>query len=307
MISSFFKGLSALYDRKPDNSQATQDTANNRMYIAEVVDSILRTDHPKYTSQDSIGAVIVRDIEREKNKQESEIDTLAYPIDITDTKIPLPGEFVLVMRGVPSDFLSGVDVGAVDVYIKTISNLGLINYNGIPFGGTTPTKIAKSIGDRASEFLSQLSQRHIARFNTFIQRQIKRLRPYDGDTILQGRFGNSIRLGSTVRSPQEDIYGGSDSVNTTTWSSAGVSGDPITIIRTAQPEDIKIDFNNPNIDQFTVEDINRDGSSVYLCQNQSVPLNVNIASSGFKTWRKDLGIKPTANNTNNQPNPKLQT
>ena len=67
------------------------------------------------------------------------------------------------------------------------------------------------------------------------------LLPYEGDIIYEGRWGNSIRLGSTVN----------NSYIPNNWSSTGSNGDPITIIRNGQAE--------YNTDPWVpvVEDINK--------------------------------------------------
>jgi hypothetical protein len=92
------------------------------------------------------------------------------------------------------------------------------------------------------------------------QLKIKPLQPYEGDLILEGRFGNSIRLGATAKS---QIITSSQENN---WSyGGGPNGDPITVIRNGQPAELD--------DQgwvHTVEDINRDPSSIYLTSNQLI-------------------------------------
>ena len=93
------------------------------------------------------------------------------------------------------------------------------------------------------------------------QLNIKPLRPYEGDHIVEGRFGNSLRFGATARDKSIPI---SQSNN---WSAGakGDIGDPITIIRNGQAE---------GLDEMgwvpTVEDINLDPSSIYLTSNQKI-------------------------------------
>jgi hypothetical protein len=53
---------------------------------------------------------------------------------------------------------------------------------------------------------------------------IQPLLPFEGDTIVEGRFGNSIRLGATAKEAKEK----------TAYSTKGETGDPITIIRNGQ-------------------------------------------------------------------------
>jgi hypothetical protein len=85
--------------------------------------------------------------------------------------------------------------------------------------------------------------------------QVRNLQPFEGDTIMQGRFGQSIRLGSTVPALKRD----------NTWSNSGNNGDPITIILNSQrQENASLKFNN------IVENINKDGSAIYMTSTQEI-------------------------------------
>ena len=90
---------------------------------------------------------------------------------------------------------------------------------------------------------------------------IKPLRPYEGDHIVEGRFGNSLRFGATARDKSIPI---SQSNNWSTGAKGNI-GDPITILRNGQAE---------GLDEMgwvpTVEDINLDASSIYLTSNQKI-------------------------------------
>lgn len=97
---------------------------------------------------------------------------------------------------------------------------------------------------------------------------IKPLQPYEGDIIYEGRWGQSLRLGSTVK----------DSKISNSWSRTGENGDPITILRNTQYKDDK----DPWIPQ--VEDINKEGSSIYMTSTQALPLEV--SSKSYKSYDK---------------------
>ena len=85
--------------------------------------------------------------------------------------------------------------------------------------------------------------------------QVRNLQPFEGDTIMQGRFGQSIRFGSTVPAMKRD----------NTWSNSGKNGDPITIILNSQAEANKaFKFNT------AVENINKDGSAIYMTSTQEI-------------------------------------
>ncbi len=82
---------------------------------------------------------------------------------------------------------------------------------------------------------------------------------FEGDTIIEGRFGNSIRLGNTV--PNSIAFLNNN------WSITGSLGDPITILSNG------LHSESPSFNSIT-EDINKDRSSLYLTSTQQIPLEV---------------------------------
>jgi hypothetical protein len=108
---------------------------------------------------------------------------------------------------------------------------------------------------------------------TFVERSnVHPLLSYAGDILLEGRWGNSIRFGSTVK------------VDSNNWSNNGENGNPITILRNGQPTEASEEGWVP-----TVENINEDLSSVYLTSNQTIPLKTPISSfPAFKTPPKTI-------------------
>ena len=81
---------------------------------------------------------------------------------------------------------------------------------------------------------------------------ISPLQPYRGDLMIEGRWGNSIRFGSTIK------FKNNYSVNTS-WSGGSV-GDPITVISNGQ------DYKSNR--DFVTERIDTDPSSLYLTSTQ---------------------------------------
>jgi len=100
---------------------------------------------------------------------------------------------------------------------------------------------------------------------TFVEKEnIHPLLPFEGDIMLEGRWGNSIRFGSTVKNTPN------------TWSSTGTNGDPITIIRNGQGNQTEEGW------VPTVEDINNDDTSIYLTSTQKIPLEA--ASTSYSSY-----------------------
>ena len=93
---------------------------------------------------------------------------------------------------------------------------------------------------------------------------IRKLLSFEGDRIYQGRKGNGIRFGSTVKT--------TPMLNE--WSNMGNNGDPITILVNGYITTDKKQI-TPNI-----EEINKEQSSIYLTSTQRIPLipdrNVNL-------------------------------
>ena len=92
---------------------------------------------------------------------------------------------------------------------------------------------------------------------TFVEgNDIRNLLSFEGDTIYQGRKGNGIRFGSTVK----------DRSGQNEWSSIGNDGDPITIMVNGY---VTTDTSSlaPNI-----EEVNKEKSSIYMTTSQKIPL-----------------------------------
>jgi hypothetical protein len=88
---------------------------------------------------------------------------------------------------------------------------------------------------------------------------IKYLQPYEGDIIYEGRWGHSIRFGSTV-------------LDQNPWSIIGENGDPILIIRNGQaPTETEAWIP-------TIEKINEDLGSIYFGSTQQLPLEASSAN-----------------------------
>ena len=94
--------------------------------------------------------------------------------------------------------------------------------------------------------------------------------PYEGDYIIDGRFGNSLRFGNTVSNDLTDTPNN--------WSSSGSIGDPITILTNQKP------LQQPKFNSIT-ENINIDGSSAYFTSTQKIPILVSSTNNylSYKT------------------------
>ena len=203
--------------------------------LVRVRDIILDDSHPEYEKEDSIGTIYYCHINKYP-PQQTKFLPKAKPLYNNISTFPVLDEILYVVSGPTAQYDTK----------KTLTKyyLSPINIHKAPTSNPLPVKLNEKFSFKEGEYFKS---------NSFI----RPLRPYEGDIRIEGRFGQSIRFGSTVN--QEKI------TNPNPWSNEGNIGNPITIIRNGQYNDI----NNNSFDHI-IEDINRDNSSVYLCSNQQI-------------------------------------
>ena len=183
-------------------------------------------------------------LESLSDSQLSELPT-ALPLYPNQKYCPLPGEIVMLMDlpSAPSPITNKTEES---YYVSVINAWNSPQFNGL--------------------FLNEDKD---VLYNSFNQdSNFRGLQTFEGDYLLEGRFGNSLRFGSTNKAGGLDL---------TPWSTNPneLENNPITLITTQH------NFKLPGSDLY-VEDINKDGSSVYLTSNQSIPLDTgNIAFSNI--------------------------
>lgn len=222
----------------------------------------------KYGSWNSIGVILYEDINNPLTQDDSRyIENYAYPLFSNIKQYPLENEIVCLIQ-LPSPSIQSNTNNLITYYFNPINVWNSIHHNAIPnnvFSSDqkkdyiqTENGSVRRISDNSTE---------IDLGNTFNEKtDIKPLLPYEGDIIYEGRWGNSIRLGSTVN----------NAVNANIWSISGKNGDPIIILRNGQ-------FNN-NTDSWIpiLEDINLDKSNIYITSTQNIPINV--SSNNYKSY-----------------------
>jgi hypothetical protein len=105
---------------------------------------------------------------------------------------------------------------------------------------------------------------------TFVEKKdIHPLLSFAGDTIYEGRYGQSLRFGNTSNCHLSEPKGNKKSSIENNWSNSGKNGDPITILRNGQPLNSSIEGWIP-----ITENINKDLSSIYLTSTQKLPFSL---------------------------------
>lgn len=181
-------------------------------------------------------------------------------------QIPIKGEIVFVCKA-PTAFHSATDFGREYYYTPPISIQASVHHNGIP-GANTVIVDPRLKVTQAQDARLGLTKKLSDRENygqildpTFPQRlDVFPIQPFSGDIIIEGRWGQSIRLGSTIdkrRKYQIDP----------TWGvGSGKAGHPITIISNGTNPN----RNEKSYNQFHIESPDRDDASIWLASGQSV-------------------------------------
>jgi len=213
--------------------------------VAEVLSTDLTYKYSTTAADRGLFQIIARSI-TEHTKTDN---YTVRPMSLNNIKIPVVGEIILVCQTVKrtTQKLNDTNKDKSWYYVQTLGLQTGVNNN-------------KSTGASwTSEEHNQINNQEHPAGKTFVEQKISSLQPFEGDHIWQGRFGNSIRFGSTISTIPEDNY----YHKAPTWS-GDVNGDPIIILANGQE--------NLDKKEFVVEDINKDNSSIYLTSTQSIPI-----------------------------------
>lgn len=245
-----------------------------------VVKDIVLNDTSKYFTNvgewNGIGTVYFKKVKGNNYKSEG----FAKPYFSNFSNYPLLEELVYIFS-LPSPDIQTNNFKEIYYYITPLNIWNSNHHNGIPniFENKnlpdsqkrdyvqTQAGAVRRVEDGSSDI--NLGQTFKERSN------IKPVKKFEGDVVLEGRLGNSIRLGSTNQI---------DSAPLNNWSELGYSGDPILILRNGQGDTGSVGF------LPTEENINQDPSSIYLTSTQKIPFQV--ASSNYLSYKEDTPTLP---------------
>jgi hypothetical protein len=277
MIGSKFGFAGQNQPYSPDSSltninRRIEDLAN-KLIPARVIDVILDETHPDFVSLgewNGIGIIKYELINFPEGEQI--INKIAKPLLANIKTFPLKNEIVFLIRLPDTDSLNNLTDNETYYYLTLISMWNHPHHNAFP----NPLN-SNNISESQRKDYKSIEEGNVRRVTDnsteinlnstnnsggkFVERtNIHPILPFIGDNIFEGRFGNSIRLGSTVKSKSQ---------YQNNWSTTGQEGDPITIIRNGQPSNSSDEGWLP-----TVENINNDLSSIYFTSTQRIPINV---------------------------------
>tara|TARA_R110001592_G_scaffold32310_1_gene113343 strand:+ start:14 stop:2029 length:2016 start_codon:yes stop_codon:yes gene_type:complete len=237
-----------------------------------VTDIIMDSSHPMFNSKgeyESIGLISYETLgvftsgRRPPNWLQGV--NVAKPLFSFTKSYPLLNEVVLIIEAADdSIYKTG---GSTTYYLPNLNVWNHPHHNALPslnnFRNNIPTlndyiEVEGNLVRRIEDEGTDITLGDYFKENT----KIKPLISYEGDNILEGRFGNSIRLGSTnLNHPKINLQN--------QWSGTGSFGDPIIVIRNGQYEKENLSEENKGWIPIS-EKINEDHSSIYLTSTQQI-------------------------------------
>jgi len=271
----------------PPNTGAALDQINNlkgQIVAARVIDIVLDENHPKYKDVgqwNGIGAIFYEFVNSSGTTSNL---SYALPYDSQQKTYPLVNEIVLLFS-LPNQQMGINTANQSYFYLKPLGVWNHPHHDAYPNlvksnnpqqsqdYKATENGVVRRVKDGSTEI--DLNSPINPSQNTFIEKtNIHPLMPYMGDSLMEGRYGQSIRFGSTAKSKSEI---------SNNWSSTGNNGDPITILRNGQPTNVSDRGWIP-----ITEDVTKDLSSIYLTSYQTIPFS--IANENFISYT----TKPTS-------------
>jgi hypothetical protein len=244
------------------------------LYSAEVIEVILKDNIPNYYT------IRFKFLTGATNNDE---DTQkAYPLNAHVKSIPVPGEIVLIVSAA-SSFAGNLRTEGTYYYLNDVNIQSSINYNGVPTAGSVPSSNAPRITDVSAgmTFTPNQSQPNRTKKTFEIISNVRPLQLFEGDVVVEGRYGNSIRLGYTIKNSRD--------ITTQPKYTLGNVGDPILLISNTKP-------NSTIVNGFRIEDIITDDSSIYLTSTQRIPLTLAGPTTVTNVKMTTLGSTPFTQN-----------
>ena len=235
--------------------------------VGRVLDVCLNTDSDMFKSNGGffgLGSITFQDINQ---NQEKKTGSFAKPLLPFIKEYPLVNEYVLIFKG-PSPKSPGAGSRPSFYYLSlklwnnnevNPSPDPVSNENVPPQSNKSYQEIEQGSPNETVNTTSTIDLNGKSGGNFKEKGNIHPVLSYAGDRILEGRFGNSIRLGATAKSSGEIRNN---------WSTSGEEGSPILIFKNGQPP-----LTTPGFLPIT-ENINSDPSSVYLTSTQKIPIKV---------------------------------
>lgn len=252
------------------SSQTAQQGLKYPFVYEEAIirDIIINEEHPLYSNSGfNVGQALIR-FKSDFNKTDDQL-TWANPIESNIQEYPLKNEIVIVYQLLGQWFYTRkinitrkITQNSFFVLNKELSaetdDMRASKYPAIHRGVPVREDARGDVIDLGTEYIEN--------------REIRQLKHFSGDLILQGRFGNSIRFGSSTLVGNRELQS------------------PNIVIRVGQNKLDPTETVPGSGNALTLEDINKDDSSIWVVSEQAVPIK--FATSGSAAFLRPFKSFP---------------
>jgi hypothetical protein len=273
-FESFNKQLNNINQGNVFNALASLSQTVTAVRVKSIV---LNETHPRFKELGEWNGLGTIEFQSVSNPQESVSYSTAVPLFPNAKTYPLINEIVFLIT-LPDNNIGELTSSSKSYYLSIVSLWNHPHHNAYPTNpNTPPPSQQKDYTQTQAGSVRRVTDQSTEIFlgTTFKERSnIHPLLPFEGDVIQEGRWGNSIRWGSTVKN------------NPNNWSAVGNNGDPIIILRNGQSINASTEGWIP-----ITEDINTDLTSIYATSTQQIPLKASSVS--YASYKSNQPITPS--------------
>lgn len=281
MVNSIREGTAAISWVSKGGSNPSGLSGKSSFLFGRVVNIALTKSNPLYQKYNILEVIEFEPIENIYNatpENTSPLKSIAFKYN-SSVRTPLLNEIVPIYQA-PGNLIQELSNQFTKVYYYD-NAVGIFISSEVNAAPSQNVDQNKKPGNKIQLYQSSVSgitqDNNVTHNSTtlklgdyFEERGIRTLAPLEGDYKLEGRFGNSIRFGGT---PSKEI------TKDLNWRGNNV-GSPFIMIRNGQQV---ISGSDPNWAAI-YEDINKDGSSVYFLQGQTIDLV--LGNSNFNSYKQ---------------------
>lgn len=202
-----------------------------------------------------------------------EVDDYAYPFDKNNFTFPIKGETVIILKIENQTFYLPYTITPYSNYRQDLITFDRTSRKQIePTKSKNEEKNYAQVQKSGGQNTNQTGQKKEETKKYEVKEKIKFLKPKEGDTIIQGRVGNTIRFSEFFLTEDDK------------------TSSPSIFIRNKQNPEL----DDKKIGELIEEDINKDGTSIYLTSGKvKVPFKETIKKTkiAFKEYPSSDKLK----------------
>lgn len=318
-MSSLFKGIAEHAGNHRSVYSPQRSTINN-LFLAQVLDVVTGEQIQDYIASGQattdglnmtelykfVGAVRIKIQEYDSNRYENETFRFAFPVDRGNYRLPIPGELVLVVKasimiegaGYKEYFYTNIVGGANKstrhaVRPNAVTSNTEIERPDTPAGGGLLGGLGQILNQPDTDAAAKrFEPKYLHDPSTILETSFSIPAMREGDHIIEGRFGGTIRFTGTLT--QKGAW--PDTPYVKHMLKGSKDGDPMVLVKIPPPP--SADSDSPVLREAFAstpekvdDNINDDLSSIYLNSSQNVPIQLKTSKKLF-TWAYDIETEP---------------